>query len=347
MALRFIESFDHYSQDDFMNRGYGYKWDNIFFNVTNSMTFKPGRTYNCLRIDAQQVYLTKVLDPQSTWILGFALRYTSGPNPPVLAQFYDNTTSQMDLRLSTSGILSVTRGGTALTSNTSSIPLSSNTWYFIEWYLTIANSLPTNGCIVRINGVDAINIPAGQDTQGSTVSTANILYFGIINPQSGAGWAEFDDFYLCDGTGSSPLNTFLGDIKVEAKFPNNLGTLSQWSSSSSSPIEAIKDSISNGDQNYIYSLIPNNESSFLTAPLSVTPATIYGLQLTHNSRKTDAGTKKIQDFIRRSGTNYPGSQASLSNEYNYYSSIYPLDPSTSSPWTAANLNAAEIGLKNL
>jgi len=358
MALLFVESFDHYSANDLIGSGFGQKWSNV--GGSGLVTMGPGRFNSGLQVSYAGSTIgfafSKLISPQPTLIVGFAFKFATYPTSgtPALVVFADGATAQVELRMSSTGVLSVTRAATALTSATSgALALSLNTWYFIEFMATIANSIPSNSCIARVNGIPWINVPAGQDTQNTANATANNVSF--LNLTSlGTAWTVgssfymiIDDIYILDGTGSAPTNTFLGDIRVECRFPNAVGTNTAWLPSAAPAYGCLSQPIPDGDSSYIYSSTTNDISTFPLPPLASSPATIFGLQITHCSRKTEVSNRFVADVIRSGSTNYPGASVGLSTSYNFYTTIYPTDPATSAPWTLTNANAVEVGIKQI
>jgi hypothetical protein len=346
MALRFIDSFDHYAATDLIQ-----KWTWVP-NGPAQTSIIPGRTNYALQLSQSAgatSYIYRTFDNQPTWCVGVAYRNSniaqcSGVS---IIQFWDTATSQMELRINSSGNLFLSRNNTTLA--TSSSNLSNNIWYYIEFLCTISPSISSNQCMVNVNNTNWLNLPAGTNTRATSNSYANMVSFlAAFQGSYFTGIAtQIDDLYILDGTGSAPLNTFLGDSRVEAHFPSQNGSLTNWTPSSGNAFGCINDPLTNSDSNFISSSTVNNVSSFPTTPLSSSPTTIFGMQLSHSSRKSDAGTRQVQDFVRLSSTNYPGVTNNLSNSYSQYSTIYPNDPSTSLPWTLSNLNAVELGVKQI
>jgi hypothetical protein len=357
MSLRFMDSFDHYSINDLIGLGYGQKWS-YQASGNNNMSLVLGRfgsgLQSILSSGGNYSWVNKAFDNQPTWCVGLAFKCPGFiNNGAIVCTLADGVTPQVELRITSLGQLYITRNGTTLTSSTSTLNMATNTWYYIEWLCTISPSITLGQCQVNVNGANWINVPAGQSTRNSANSYASVIslfmWGGALPYNTGAQTLIVDDLYILDGTGSAPLNTFLGDVRVECRFPTaNSSTNNNWTPSAGSAFGCINDPVPNGDSSYIYSATTNDISTFTLPSLSSPATTIFGVQLTHCTRKTDVGTRQVADTIRSASTNYPNATpVNLSTSYAYYSSVYPNDPATSSAWTTTSVNAMEIGLKEI
>ena len=226
MALRFIDGFDHLVTADITK-----KWTVL----VSSMIISAGngrRGTASLRCANQTVsYVALTLDSQPTWIVGFAHRFTTMPASATdLLRWYDTSTQQCELRILPTGALQVTRNGTALTGGTTTNVLTLNTYQYIELRLVISNTV--GEVDIHVDGASWLAL-TNQDTQNSANATANTLRLGVIQ-STAVGNLDLDDFYICDGTGSAPHNTFLGDSRVDTLLPSADGTSQQWTPSNAS-----------------------------------------------------------------------------------------------------------------
>jgi len=107
MAIRFIDSFDHYATADAAS-----KYTATAGSFTISSSF--GRFLNGVRIFSNGVSLTKTLDAQQTWFVGAAFSVTTYLNNSMIFALMDSGTLQTELRMDGSGHLFFTRNGTAI-----------------------------------------------------------------------------------------------------------------------------------------------------------------------------------------------------------------------------------------
>lgn len=335
MALRFIDSFDHYASADI-----GQKYSSSASSPT--ITTAGRRGTSSLRFLSTPASVTRVLAAQDTWIVGFAFRVAGlGSGDVAFLTFQDAGTNQVDIRLRADGTLRATRNGTALA--TSSNSLSAATTYYIETKVVINNS--TGSVEVRVNGSSSgwINI-TGQDTQNTGNATVNGI---TLSGASSGGVADIDDLYICDGSGSTN-NDFLGDVRVDCYLPNGNGNSSQLTGSdgnNTDNYQLVDEASQNGDSDYVQSATVTDKDTYAFADMAHTPANLYGTQLNVIAKKDDSGTRSICTVCRSDGTDYDGDTQALGTSYVDYRQIREVDPATSSSWTRTNLNNAEFGVK--
>src|SRR6476659_7615839 len=101
MAFRFMDSFAGYTVATMTS-----KWTNI-----SSPVFGTGRTgANGLVWGNSSLYVSKVLDNQTTWIVGCAMKSNHDVSNLPIISFLDAGSSQFELRTSsTDGSIKVTR----------------------------------------------------------------------------------------------------------------------------------------------------------------------------------------------------------------------------------------------
>jgi hypothetical protein len=328
MALRFIDSFDHYS-----GGALPLKWS-IVSGATIATVPRTGS--QSLVCDAQNDYAAMVLDNQATWIVGFAYRQITAGATGLVCSFRDEASIQCDVRLS-NGVLTVTRNGTVLATGTTF--LLANTWYYIEFKATINNS---GSFELRLNGVVEVS-GSGVDTQSTANAYANRFYCEI----AGVNDAYFDDLYILDSTGSTN-NNFLGDVRVEALFPNGNGNSSLLDGSDGNQTDnylLVDETPPNSDTDYVESSDVGDKDTYTYSNLTTTAGTVYGVQIVSWSRKTDAGARSIRQIARVSGSEADSpSDIELSTSYRYFSEIRETKPGGGS-WTISDVNGAEFGVK--
>lgn len=334
MALRFIDSFDHYAN---AQRLLG-KWTSLSQqpNLTSTNARHGGQ---CITNSADgNSSISKVLDAQATWISGAAVLYPSVALDGYIFMWLDSTTLQLELRKNTSGILYVTRNGTTLATGTT--PLTAGVYAYIEWKVTIANA---GGTVeVKLNGNTEISFTG--DTQNTANATANT--FKLMDNSAAV---YIDDLYICDGTGSAPTNDFLGDCRVEALFPNGNGNTSNGTGSDGNSVDNYLLVDENGpgpnsDTDYVEWASVGDKDTYTFTNLTPTLGSVFGVQMLPFARKTDAGFRKVVSVARLSGTETDSSDKSLSTSYSYYPDIRETKPGGGS-WSITDVNNAEFGLK--
>ena len=96
------------------------------------------------------------------------------------------------------------------------------------------------------------------------------------------------------------------------------------------------------DTTYVESNVTTEQDSFDMDDVSGINV-ILGVQLTVYAKKdTSAG---FNHLVRVGGSNYVGSDVTLTDDYTFYMNIWENDPDISSAWTVSGLNAAEFGVE--
>jgi hypothetical protein len=341
MALRFCDSFDHYVTADLSE-----KWTNVI-SIPAISASNGRRGTSALSTVASSRGVSKTLDNQATWIIGFALKFLDFSGGVPLLAVLDTGTVQVDILLNFDGTVTVRRNSsTALTGGTSTKAFAPGIYYFVEFKVTIADSIGANTCKMRVDGEDWLTVATGQDTKHTSNATANsIRLFG----GAGSFCATYiDDLYICDGTGGSN-NDFLGDVRVDAMLPNGDGSNSAWTCSTGSTHYALVDeSAPNDDTDYLSTAgASNRDSHAMTNLPTMTSPTIKGLMHSIAGKKDDAGSRNIKSLCKSGATTSTGTSQVLPSSYTYLTEIYQTDPDTASAWTESGLNAAEFGVENV
>jgi hypothetical protein len=337
--LRFIDGFAHYSFSQI-----GRKWTSI--NLANAdLSLGTGRFTSSKCITKGTINnssISRTIDNQATWIIGFAFNYTGTGN--IFLRLYDSSTVQLTLNVNSDNTLSIYRGNNATLLGTTTATIPNNAWVYIELKTVINNT--TGSVVLKINGTTALNL-TGINTRSSTNNTANVItFFDSVN-NNGAK-CSIADLYICDGQGTTN-NDFLGDCRVETLFPNGAGSHTDFTIGGSAPAatnwQGAAESPADDDVTYNYSSTLNQMDTYAFANLSSTPVNIFGIQHNLTVRKDNSGARAETPVIRISTTDYLLSAYTLTTSYLINSQIVETSPATSSAWTASEINNAEFGLK--
>ncbi len=359
MAGIFYDGFDHYATADIET-----KWTQrvISAGVSTTGPFINGsgrRSGSALRMATTNYgYLESVrITPSApvpsgaTCIFGTAYRHVAAFSVNANGTTEDNVVSNFPncvlslrksgvthvwVRVNINGTLSVLQGTGVL--GTSSVALTQNVYQYLEVKVVIHASAGTVD--IRLNGVSILAL-TGQVTQAGGSSTWDEIKLGACG--GGLTTVDYDDLYLLDGSGSVN-HDFLGDVRVDATYPNAAGNSAQFTRSTGSDQWAtIDETAPNGDTDYNETGTATNRDTlnFPTAP--VAGATIYAVQALASAKKTDAGGAGLKLVTRISSTDYDGTEGGLGTAYNYVRQIWDVKPSDSAAWTDGAFNAAEFG----
>lgn len=225
--------------------------------------------------------------------------------------------------------------GTTLATGTT--PIIASQWYYVE--LKAVANVSTGSVELRLNGASTAECSATSVNTGG--SDINNLFIGATS-----GSAYFDDIYVVDtGTGSSPTNTFLGDVRIETLYPTSNGASTAWTG----VYTDVDDPASvDDDTTYISSSTPGDRETYGLTDLTVTAGTVFAVQENLIARKDDAGVRTIAPVLRTGGVDYDGTTtAALTSTYAGYQQLYErLDPSGAG-WTVSSVNSLEAGVKEV
>lgn len=332
MALRFIDSFDHYATADITTK----------YNANFSCTIGSGgrNSTNALLASSYGTGVDKALTTSgATAIIGLAFKIVTGPNLNAqILHIKESNTDQCYLRLNTGLTISIVRGdGTVLA--TSSTALSTNTFYFLEWKLTINNS--TGASEVRVDGVNIVST-SSADTQNTASATWDAVR--ILGDGGGAsGSVIIDDLYICDGSGSLN-NDFLGPVRVKAAFADGAGNYSQFTPSAGSNFQNVDETSQDGDTTYNSETTAGEKDTYTFAALGLT-GTVKGVQTNLMVRSDAVGAETVAPTWRISSTDYDGTAVAVNTSYVDKTQVYETSPATAAAWTVSEIDGAEFGPK--
>lgn len=337
MTLRFADSFDHYTV-------VADKWTTQISQGTGPALNGGGRFGSGMQTVNSRI-IKAGLPAAATWIVGCAWIHNLGTTP-TSAQYnvlavYDGATCQVSVRANSNGSLTVGRGLTADLGTTAVGVVQANIWAYIELKVLISDTVGTID--LRVNGVSVLSLTA-QDTKQSANATADTVTFGINYNASAS--IIVDDVVICDTAGSTN-NDFLGDVRVEALFPNGDGNSSQLVGSDGNSVNnslLVDEAAPNGDTDYVESATVGQKDTYAFGNLTPTTGTVYGIVVNPYARKSDAGNRRIASIARLSSTEEDSADKILSTNYQYLPDVRETKPGGGA-WSIADVNSAEFGVK--
>ena len=344
MALLFVDGFDHYDTADFSKK---------YNSTAGSPSISAGngrRSTAGVATMTTSTGLTKNFAANSAWVMGCSLKVGALPSAGEWASIFvlfDAGNRQCELRVNADGTLTVARFNVPVTGGTSVTALTVGTTYYIEWKVTIANSIAANSCKVRIGGVDAITVATGQDLQDSGVSTATQVRLGNVSSSGSMGGSTYiDDFYVCDQTGSVN-NDFLGDVRVDTLLPNGEGTHLDYTPSTGTTHYTLVDETAPNTTDYNESGTAGHRDSYQMTNLTAASGGIKGVQVLAAALKDDVGARSIKVGVRSGGTTTVGTTQALATTQAYYTAVHETDPATTAAWTESGINAVESAVETV
>ncbi len=156
------------------------------------------------------------------------------------------------------------------------------------------------------------------------------------------GTSSIDDVYICDDTGAH-CNTFLGDIKVLDFLPTSDGDLTDWTPSTGSTHYTLVDETTPNTTDNISSVVVTNTDLFHFQ--SVSAISLYALQIVHTVKTASGGANTIASASKISGAVYIADNLEVPATYQPRINILEVNPATGLPWTGAQVNASQFGVK--
>ncbi len=198
-------------------------------------------------------------------------------------RLYDGATQGVSVKLVGSELAITPGTGTpyATTVNLGLLPL---TWYYLELKVKCADVGGTYE--LRVSGQTVLS-GSGDTKVGSNAYHDRVCFYN-----ANGAIPYFDDFYVCDGSGSAN-NNFLGDVRVVTVRPSGAGGSTQWTPDSGSNYARVNEAISGEDSNYVEDGIIGHEDRYAFGDLSGV-SSINGLMICTDCRETDAKSYNLK-----------------------------------------------------
>ena len=291
-------------------------------SASMSYTFSPGGSY-------------------ATLIVGDRVKLPSTFAATVdLIRFMDGASVQCGVSVNTAGKLIFWRGTNATVIDTGATVLAISTTCLIELSVTFSTSGNSNGSYeLRLDEVTEISASGTVDnTTTANASATGALILGGSN-------TAHDDFYLCDNSGGSPTNTFLGAVRVETLYVTSDNSVT-WTPLSSTNASNVDETAMDSDTTYNSSGSTGEVDTFNHGSLSSTPSTIHAVDIVAGMRKDDVTVQTVRTKLISGGTTSNGSSSLPSTGYAWYRDRYLTDPDNGA-WTASAVNATKIGYEHV
>ena len=343
MSITFFDGFDFYNQS---GQG-GRKWDQGFgVGVTGGRFGGQSVILGTSLVGGYGAYM-KTLARTAEMIVGFAIKVDAydGILFPFLT-FFDGNTPQCSIWIddSTKTIKVMTGLGTQLTDyplgDTGFVP-PLTLWFYIEVKVLIGNP----GAVeIHVNGQSIATFTGIQTQQTGNASFTKIGLSGEI-PYSHDS-IFIDDLYVVDTQDSVGYLDFLGEVRVQTKYPDADGFQTDFLRSTGTVNAqnanvAVTDYAEHGIYNFSGAVGAKDLYSIGNFTIS---GTIFAVQENLSFRKDDVGNRSIAPIMRTASTLHTGTSVSCYSDYTYTGKIWENNPHTLLPWTLTDLNSAEFGI---
>ena len=356
MALRFIDSFGHYS----ISLAYR-KWT---IAPGGSMPTSGGRRGGPYLIPNGNFY--KTLTPTNNYTMGAAF-FVNSTNTPYLHTIGNGGYRLGSVVVNADYTLTIVSspqegGGTNIFTSTQAI--TQDVWNYIEVSFLLTGGTGT----LSLAGTLYVNGDLwGSGTGTCGITGASLLFPGnyanqagvFIGPGGTLGGVQ--DFYCLD-TSTTDINgnattntTFLGDIEVDSIFPaaDVAVTWGTVGGDGTHVYTCINESIPDDDTSYVFSSNTGTIESFTYTPITGFSGTIFGAQYLACMKKDAEGLREAaltlggtpqasSNFATTTGFN-TSTQQFLSDYYVYY--IAPMDSANGIAWTTGVFNTSTFGVE--
>ena len=239
------------------------------------------------------------------------------------------------------------------------------TWYHVE-VKVVFDGGTAGSVVVRVNETEVINETGIQTYKTGGDSDGNYSFSQIKIEKGLHNTFLMDDFFVLDGEGSV-ANDFIGDVRIDTIYPNANGYYINFdpNPSDNSNWENVKpylydiylhpevpllrefDYTGTGADPYTYNESDQTDREcYQHESLLSLNKPIFGIQTNSIFRKTDAGQKRVEQFIRVNSTDYDSGRIIDVPDWNrnYY---YPVtvNPNTTVAWTESDIASLQSGIK--
>lgn len=241
------------------------------------------------------------------------------------------------LRHNTTGDITALDGGGGSVGSSSGNPLTPNVYHWVECKVTTGTNATSGEIEVRVDGNVVLTSASNIDTHDADSGLAAIGFSG----SNGNAW--IDDVIINDNQGTS-MTGYVGDSRINVLRVNGAGTDSGWTGADTDVDDAL--GAADDDSTYVSATTPATKEGYAMENLAVNPTSIHALVARVLARKSDAGPKTMRAYCEVAGTEAAGTTRALQTDYVWHRmGTFYVDPDTTSAWTQAGVNAAELGLE--
>lgn len=319
--------------------GYGYSMG-VASNDNNIFAYRPARgryTAGTRTYMGMAMYVPATVGP--SWYIGAIDTKTI------------SEATQWTIQFDGLGCLTLRDGSGTIQDRSAPDSFIPGKWFYLE----ISTDIGTAGFFeARINTVPVLSLPAVNITGGTLIGGYptrgwDVWYHqlsGINSGSGGGGFWVWDDFYLCDDTGSVN-NTYLGNVRAQWLNPISDQTPLDWTIGGTAPAATHYGSVNNyalDDTKYVYSSTVGQRDLYGLNPILNTPG-VHGIEVDGAFRQDDATQRVAHNTIQASGTDSEGVDHYTNQSYTFYSDIWETNPHTGVAFTGSEVNGLYVGPK--
>lgn len=256
-----------------------------------------------------------------------------------------NGADENRFRITSTGAIKIVNPLSSVLGTSADGVIVKDTWHYIEIKHAIKSSISANDCIIKVDGVEVINLPAGTDTNYFGLEMINCIEL-ISN--SSIGNDHFYDDFICYDTSGSSWNDFKGPRYISTLKPNGNGNSSDWTRlSGSNNYEMLDDDEYDDDTTYVYASTVNNKDLYTFTNLDASVANIDAVIANIIGKKSSGNNfRTVVPVTRIGSTDYDHAYpVTLETDYLSNQKVWVTSPATAAAWTPSEINDAEFGIK--
>jgi hypothetical protein len=340
--ILFVEGFDYYPAITGVT-GVAGRWT---LNNTASTSLITGRfggqALSSSPTTSQS--LTRAIATTNVISCGVAIRITDASEVNAgrrLIEFRNASGPQCGVGINSGGeIIAYRNTASTVLGIATGVTFSDGTWHYIEVEAFIHDS---SGFInVYKDGIQVLAVSGADTKQQTSDDIALFRLYGTDGTSAQPNVFAWDDIYVID------QGSRLGESRVVTLYPDGATADADWTPSGGGDnYEAVDETLANGDTDYVASATPGDLDVYALGDLGFTPGTIHGLQLTMCARKDDAETREVRLKLKSGAVTEHRTTQAMASSYQYFSDVYEEDPDAVGPWTAASVNAMQIGIETV
>lgn len=265
-------------------------------------------------------YFQKAVAARATRHGGFRFTLVADPGTLLtLFQVFEGGTVHLTIVRTAAGAIEVWRGnyGSTLVGASAAGALPAVAGSYVSWKFGIHDT--TGSALMRVNGVDVINVSGVDTRNGGTSGLIDMLRFFCVS-----GYGFYSDLYIGDTTGPAPQNDIINEVTINAHASANVN-LDELAPDDDATVDTLA---APGDV--------TATAAFADLPSGV--AQVLSVQRVVRARKDDAGAGSITPRLISGGADHDGAAVALGVSYSTTVQRYDASPFTSSAWTVGEVN---------
>jgi hypothetical protein len=230
--------------------------------------------------------------------------------------------------------------------------LFQNTWQYVEVLYTpgLGNA---GSVVVKVDGAVVIDVAGGKTSYSGAAALVNQFTFstglnlgGEYAASSGMP-CKFDDFYLCNTSGTA-FNTFLGDCVVHSVFPNaDAGTnMMAQTGGGAGHFTSVDEQSPDDDTSYLSTNQAGQKEMFSLGAFPNDMIDVLAIGVNIRVKKDAAGTGMYQACLAEGGSEVDSPDIASASNYVTSQSLYTQPPG-GGVWTKASAQLAQIGFQTV